>query len=149
MLSEDAIEKRRKAAKSGWQRYVSKDRQAYLASRKSRYRTEKKVPSIAISSRVRSMIRHSVKSGKGGRKTFEMLGYSLHELMTHLERQFTKGMGWHNMHAWHIDHILPLSSFNFERQSDAEFSRAWALTNLRPLWAEENIRKKDKIIFLI
>lgn len=81
--------------------------------------------------------------------TFDYLGYTPEELMAHLERQFVKGMGWHNMGEWHIDHIVPFSSFSIESRDDPELRRSFALTNLRPLWAKENIAKSDKRLFLI
>jgi hypothetical protein len=68
----------------------------------------------------------------------------MEELKTHLGRQFLRGMGWHNMGQWHIDHIIPLSSFTITGPDDPELRRAWALTNLRPLWAVDNLTKRDK-----
>ena len=69
--------------------------------------------------------------------------------MTHLERQFLPGMTWGNRGEWHIDHIVPLASFTFTSPDDPEFRAAWALTNLRPLWAKDNIRKSAKRTHLI
>lgn len=88
----------------------------------------------------------------GGRKmrpTFACLGYTREELAVHLERQFLKGMGWENMGEWHIDHIIPLSSFNVSGYDDPELRRAWGLANLRPLWAVDNLRKGAKIECLL
>lgn len=78
-----------------------------------------------------------------------MLGYSQQELAEHLERQFSKGMGWANMGKWHIDHIVPLASFDITGPECPEFKAAWALTNLRPLWAEDNLRKRAKRTHLL
>lgn len=79
--------------------------------------------------------------------TFQMLGYSKLDLVKHLERQFVRGMSWDNYGEWHIDHIRPLSSFDFTNQDAVR--EAWALSNLRPLWARENILKKDKRLHLV
>ncbi len=81
---------------------------------------------------------------------FELFaGYSIKELRIHLERQFTKGMTWDNFNAGeiHIDHIRPLSSFDLA--DEEQLRLAWDITNLRPLWAEENIKKSSKRQFLI
>lgn len=86
---------------------------------------------------------------KCGKRTFEILGYTRAELVAHLERQFLPGMSWSNYGAWHVDHVLPLSSFQTTSVDDPELRVAWGLPNLRPLWAEENTRKKDKILFLL
>lgn len=102
-----------------------------------------------LSNRVRVRV-HAVLRGSTGRsRTLERLGYTASELRLHLERQFTKGMSWDNMGEWHIDHIVPLSSFTYESSDDAEFKRAWALSNLRPLWGADNLRKSAKRTHLI
>jgi len=69
--------------------------------------------------------------------------------MRHLERQFLSGMSWGNRSEWHIDHIRPLASFSFEAVDDPDFKAAWALTNLRPLWGADNIRKGAKLDYLV
>ncbi len=63
--------------------------------------------------------------------------------MAWLESQFVHGMGWHNRSLWHVDHIVPLSAFDL---SCVEQQRvAFHYTNLRPLWAAENVAKHDRI----
>lgn len=86
---------------------------------------------------------------KAGRAWETLVGYDISQLRAHLERQFTKGMSWENRHLWHVDHILPLSSFVFSSADDPEFRAAWAITNLRPLWASRNISKGAKMELLI
>lgn len=88
-----------------------------------------------------------LKKGKGGRSWELVFGYTRDELIAHLERQFVKGMSWDNVRAWHVDHIIPLASFDVE--DEGELKRAWALTNLRPLWADENCKKGAKITSLL
>ena len=73
-----------------------------------------------------------------------MLGYSPKELKEHLESQFTDGMSWDNMSEWHIDHIRPVSSFNFTTTECEDFKKCWALENLQPLWAADNLAKNNK-----
>jgi len=106
-------------------------------------------PQGKISNRIRSRMREGLRLGQQTSKTLAALGYTLVELRTHLERQFLPGMGWHNMGDWHIDHIVPLSSFDVAGPDDPELRRAWALTNLRPLWAKDNLAKSDKRLTLI
>lgn len=72
--------------------------------------------------------------------TFEQLGYTAADFAAHIERQFLPGMGWHNMASWQIDHIIPVS----EARTEADVIALNQLSNLRPLWAEENNRKKNK-----
>ena len=77
---------------------------------------------------------------------FEILQYSPEELATHLENQFTEGMTWENYGEWHVDHRLPITSFNFQEIGDNEFMRCWSLENLQPMWGDENIRKSNNIL---
>lgn len=73
------------------------------------------------------------------------LGFSRAEFVTHMEKQFTKEMTWENYGSyWHIDHIIPLSAFNLD-----EMDEAWALPNLRPFHAVANIKKADKLLYLL
>jgi hypothetical protein len=76
---------------------------------------------------------------------FEILKYTPEELINHLESQFKEDMSWDNYGKWHVDHILPISSFQIKEIGDGEFMKCWSLSNLQPLWGEENIRKSNKI----
>ena len=80
------------------------------------------------------------------RSTFVLLGYTLEELMTHLEKQFTEGMAWDNYGEWHVDHKIPMTSFNFETTDDREFKLCWCLDNLQPLWGPDNLSKGTKLL---
>ncbi len=71
--------------------------------------------------------------------------YTLKELMDHLEKQFRPGMSWENYGPiWHIDHIRPVSWFTFDSKDDPQFKECWALTNLQPLFKQENLAKSDR-----
>jgi len=78
------------------------------------------------------------------------LPYDAADLKDHIQRQFTGEMNWQNYGSyWHIDHIIPITSFDAcDPQSD-DFQACWALSNLRPLSAAENLSKSDKITHLI
>jgi len=76
--------------------------------------------------------------------TLDLLGCSIEFLKQHLQKQFKKGMNWDNYGLWHIDHIRPCASFDFSKPE--EQARCFNYTNLRPLWAKENLEKSDKII---
>lgn len=104
---------------------------------------------LYLRSRISCGIRRSLKSGKESRSAFSLLDYTLEELRVHLERQFLPGMTWSNMSEWHIDHVTPLSSFGPLKAGTPEFKAAWCLSNLRPLWRMDNVRKSNKKVFLI
>lgn len=97
---------------------------------------------------IRSGLRRGINGGaKQGRRTFELLGYTPEDLMSHMERQFKPGMSWENMGkgGWSIDHKIPLAAHNFETPDDLDFKRAWALENLQPLWEFDNLSKGAKL----
>jgi hypothetical protein len=77
---------------------------------------------------------------------FDILQYTPESLIKHLESQFENNMNWDNYGEWHVDHILPITSFNIEEMGDEEFMRCWSLENLQPMWGNDNIRKSNKII---
>lgn len=82
---------------------------------------------------------------KHGRKWQDLVGYTLSDLQRHIEKHFTDGMSWENRSEWHIDHIIPKSAFNYEKPEDIDFKKCWALKNLRPMWAIDNMRKQDNL----
>lgn len=77
----------------------------------------------------------------------DFLPYSIEELKIHLENQFDNKMTWENYGIyWHIDHIYPQSLLPYTSMNEDNFKKCWALDNLRPLNAVENIKKSNKII---
>ena len=44
----------------------------------------------------------------------------------------------------HIDHIVPKSHFRYEKPEDLQFKECWALHNLQPMWAKENLVKGNR-----
>lgn len=106
-------------------------------------------PHIAISDSMGTMVRIALAGGKGRRSWETIVGYTVEQLAAHLERQFVRGMSWENYGKWQIDHIRPVSSFSFRSPEDEGFKDCWSLTNLRPLWAADNIKKHAKRTFLI
>lgn len=92
----------------------------------------------------RAALRDSLKGTKNRDSTFVILGYSVDALKAHLEAQFTEGMAWDNYGRWHVDHIRPLASFRITGLDCPQFKAAWALNNLQPLWARDNLRKGAK-----
>lgn len=82
---------------------------------------------------------------------FRYLPYTIHDLMKHLESQFEPWMTWDNhglysktKKTWQIDHIIADSNYTYSSPTDKGFLDSWALSNLRPLEAMENILKSNK-----
>ena len=91
-------------------------------------------------------ILNSLQSAKSGRGWERLVGFTLTDLMAHLEAKFLPGMTWENRGDWHIDHIRPLCSFEFQTPDCPQFREAWALSNLQPLWASDNLKKGGRWI---
>lgn len=122
----------------------------YKLSKKSWYEKQMKSnPKFALDKKISTLIRidlfYKTGVGKNNKHWEEMVGYTLQNLKEHLESQFKPGMGWHNHGKWHIDHIIPRSLWQYENSRDREFKQCWALANLQPLWAKENIQKSNKV----
>lgn len=98
---------------------------------------------------VADIMRSALVRGGKSSKVQQLLGYTIAELHQHLERQFTDGMDWPAFAsgAIHIDHIIPQSSFDLSNEN--EWRACWCLSNLRPVWADENRAKSDKVLFLL
>jgi hypothetical protein len=114
-------------------------------------------PAFKIRDRVSSSIRLHLKlngSSKNGNSISEFLPYTIDELRYHLESLFESWMNWNNYGiyrletwndhdpstwTWQIDHIIPHSQFNYVSMEDLAFKDCWALSNLRPYSAKQNI----------
>lgn len=105
----------------------------------------RELPINRLNDSFRARLRRAVAEAKSGRPWEKLVGYSLEDLFNHLEARFKPGMTWDNYGSWHIDHIKPISHFNYNSYEDVEFLMAWSLSNLQPLWALENIAKGNRI----
>jgi hypothetical protein len=103
-------------------------------------------PQFKLTGNIKASLRYSLKQ-KGIIKKWNSFGtyfkFSIDELMSHLEKQFSDGMTWNNYGKWHIDHICPIADFTYQSHRDLEFIKCWDLENLRPLWAQDNWDKHD------
>lgn len=100
-----------------------------------------------LNSKTRLAIRSALKNGKAGQAWEKIVGYTLPMLMKRLKRTIPPTYAWDDFLAGrlHIDHIIPISVFNFQLATDLDFRRCWALNNLRLLPAEANWRKHAKL----
>ncbi len=97
---------------------------------------------------IRSSISRAFKKNMKSKRmsSLKYLGCTIQELREYIEKQFKTGMTWDNYgyYGWHIDHIKPIASFSFNNEKDIK--KCFNYTNLQPLWMEENLFKRDKII---
>ncbi len=138
------------------EKYYKKNREKILKYNKhwkkenknelNQYRRKKYLTKIdyKLSCNLRIRINHAMKTNQKTGSAVRDLGCSIPELKTHLEKQFKDGMSWKNHGEWHIDHKIPLDSFNLIKRE--EFLRAVHYSNLQPMWAKDNLSKGNKIL---
>jgi hypothetical protein len=115
-------------------------RKRILLLASSRYREN------SLHKRMSSMVRYHLVENKNRVSWLAGVDYSIKELRIHIENQFRDGMSWEHFYAGmiHIDHIIPAIKFNFISIYDQSFRDCWALSNLQPLWAYDNLSKGSK-----
>jgi hypothetical protein len=93
--------------------------------------------------RARTRLFFKSKNIKKKNNTFEIIGCSPEFLKEYIENQFTEDMNWEIFGSRiHIDHIIPLSS----AKTEEEMYKLCHYTNLQPLWAEDNLKKSNKVL---
>lgn len=115
----------------------------------SKYYHEKKKHDIKfkISDRISNSIRSILKKAKNNTHWECIVGYTYYQLKNSLEKTLPNGITWDDFiyGEYHIDHIVPLSYFNYDDSKNLEFVFAWRIENLRIISAEDNLKKSDKI----
>jgi hypothetical protein len=106
-----------------------------------------------VANSVRAAIKRNG-SSKNGSSIKKHLPYTIEELKAHIESFFEPWMSWDNQgkydpdtwndlddstKTWQLDHIIPHSTFHYTSMEDQAFKDCWALSNLRPLSAKQNL----------
>lgn len=134
---------------------VNKRRRIYIKERKN------KDPAFALRKIITNGILGALKaqgSSKQGQSVLKYLPYKIEELVAHLEKQFkelgNEWMNWGNWGkynvstwddddqstwTWNLDHRTAQSKLPFASIEDKNFQKCWALKNLRPYSAKQNV----------
>lgn len=127
---------------------------AYNATIRKKYKND-------VSFRLRDIFSKSIRqklkkagSSKNNNSFLPFLSYTIQELKVHLEHQFEPWMTWENYGKynsktwnnndsstwkWNIDHIIPQYKLPYISMEDDNFKKCWALENLRPYSAKQNL----------
>jgi len=139
-----------------WQRKREARKRCYHRTRRERpevyaaeVRRKLDNPQYRVAKNHRSRIFYLVRKGVmvKTQTSLKYFGCTPTHLKQHLESQFKFGMTWENYgKVWHVDHKKPLGGklFDLTNPKDCEIAFNWS--NLQPLFAEENLRKSNKII---
>lgn len=125
---------------NAWQRaYLAANRETVAAwKRRARSKPQARIRE-ALRSRLKEYLRQPI-----GTPSHQLFGCSSSDLRKHIESLMVGGMTWRGYgRSWHIDHIVPLSSFDLS--DPAQRAKACHYTNLRPLWAVQNLAKGSKL----
>lgn len=98
-------------------------------------------PVFKLQLSIRKLIYLTFKGHVKKSRTEEIIGIDFKSFKDFIEKKFQEGMNWENYGKWHLDHIIPISSANSEQQI-YELNH---YTNFQPLWAEDNLKKSNKI----
>jgi len=96
-----------------------------------------------IQIKLQKIIHQTVKKIKNNSCDFYIneMSCSLLEFKKRFELLFKEGMNWDNYGKWHVDHIRPCVSYNL--YDDKQREECFSLSNLQPLWKNENITKSS------
>jgi len=154
-LEEYKARARRYASTEEYKRKARKYQLAYRAENMDKIRAhqrahfKKQVESksnLYLANCIRARVFNVLRGKNKSAATLSLLGCSIEHLKLHLQSQFKPGMHWNNwsLEGWHIDHILPCARFDLSKPEEQR--KCFHYTNLQPLWAKENLTKRDKVI---
>jgi len=137
--------------KEDWNKWISthkEERKKYMTEYNKTYSTnrEKYDISFKLARRLRHRIYLAVRNNWKPIHMKQLIGCSIAEYKQHIENQFKPGMTWENWNfsGWHIDHIIPCDFFDLNNLEERK--KCFHYTNTQPLWANENLRKSNKIL---
>lgn len=121
--------------------YRKSNRKVYRENEKKKRYSD---PIFRLKKNLRTRLSEYVKLMNISKKqsTFAIIGLTPENLRNYLQESFVEGMNWENYGMWHVDHIIPLSS----AKSETELYELCHYTNLQPLWAVDNMKKRDKVM---
>ncbi len=114
-------------------------------------------PCFKLRGKISSLIKRMLllnNSSKQGKSVAQYIPYSMQELKEHIEKQFESWMTWENWGVykvdewndndsstwkWQLDHVIPQSILPYDNMDCDNFKKCWALENLRPLNAKQNL----------
>ncbi len=141
------VEKNKEKKKASDKAY--RERTKHIRRIKTKERKEKD-PLFKFKLNVSKLIVKTFKQNncKKQNKTTEILGCTMIEFKSYIEKQFQPWMNWNNygmydpnFKRWQLDHITPISS----AKTEEEVLKLNHYTNFQPLDAMENMLKSNKI----
>ena len=149
---EKILERRKQHYEANKEEILERKKQHYeankekIAERNKRHLMDN--PAIRLKHNMAGHMRHI-----GRAEAFKHLPYTSKELKEHIETLWEPWMNWDNYgpisknkRTWQVDHIIPRNHFIYDSPHHPNFQKCWALSNLRPICAWENLKKRDKLL---
>lgn len=129
-------------------RQYQKNNYEKIRNREREYKNKKRKMDLKInlSNKTSAMVNYSLKNNKNS-EIWDIFKYTRTDLIKRLKKTIPEGYTWEDYinRKLELDHIIPISAFNFTKPEHTDFKRCWTLENLRLLPAKENILKKNKL----
>lgn len=162
-VNKEEILEKQKEYREDNKEQISKKKKFYYQNNKNKIKdTHKKYdkkqrmnnPSYKLRRTVSNLIYQFIKENKNNQSCLLYLPWTISELKFHIESLFEPWMTWDNWGVfnsatwndsdpatwrWQIDHIISHSTFLYKSMDCQEFRDCWALSNLRPLNAKQNV----------
>ena len=145
----NAIRRKRRRTEAGAKRIAADNKRYQKKHRKKltqKYLDRRKNdPNFKLLTILRGRIKDVLRGHSKSDSTINVLGCTIEELWQHLEKQFQPNMTKENHGEWHVDHIIPCTSFDLT--DPKQQVKCFHYTNLQPLWALDNLKKGQKCEF--
>ena len=145
----NAIRRKRRRTEAGAKRIAADNKRYNKKHRKKltqKYLDRRKNdPNFKLLTILRGRIKDVLRGHSKSDSTINVLGCTIEELWQHLEKQFQPNMTKENHGEWHVDHIIPCTSFDLT--DPKQQVKCFHYTNLQPLWALDNLKKGQKCDF--
>lgn len=145
-------EKVKKQQKKYREKNIEKKREynkEYYRNNKEKFRSSTKKHRKTIKGRINhnisTAIYTSLVGNKNGRHWEDIVGYTIQELIEHLENNSEFTIQNYLEKDLHINHIIPQSLYSFKSYEDEEFKKCWDLRNLRLITARKNLSKNNTL----
>ena len=112
--------------------YAKKSRQAHPEYAREAMQRKRSTPQGKLNSNISRAIHLSLKGTKAGRSWESIVDYTIYQLIERLKQTIPGSYTWQDYlnGKLHLDHIIPISVFNFSEARHIDFKRCWALENL-------------------
>lgn len=105
---------------------------------------EKKERKRGLDRNIRQCLSYVIKKN-GPFRWSAIVNFTKEDFLSHIEKEFEKGMNFENYGEWVISFHIPKRCYNFKSLKDEDFKRFWSLKNITPKWLKDAQHQKKQI----